>query len=171
MSTNKPFIAVVKWQKEPTELIQAQGLALSNLGYKYQYFGLDDVIPQKSNIIFLQVPYKPVPPLIKQLMNIPIDKRPVFVYWYQQSINYSRYQSLQLFLSKSFSDLHRFSKEADFLGNFIYTQPISRLKEVGRRLGYMGDIIWLHKHKALDVFVLSSYFYEKFFLDLGSILL
>ena len=68
---------------------------------------------------------------------------------------------------RTYSDLHRHSGYAGFVGKAASFIAEGHVATKGRRLGFAGDILWLHRHDLLDLLVLSSSVYAEYFGELG----
>lgn len=167
MSIKEPLISIVYWNKQPGELMLVQGNALENLGYSHQFFRYDEKIPDKTDIILMQGPYQPIMPLIKQLVSKQNNRRPVLIYWFQQSMHFIEPEILHNIFTKTFSDLHRQFNDTNLPGKVLDKLAPDLVRRKGRRLSFEGDIVWLHRHRLLDVLALSSDYYAEYFAKFG----
>jgi hypothetical protein len=124
-------------------------------------------IPADTDIVLVQGPYGPLTPLIRQLLDFPKSKRPVFVYWFQQSMDFRRPEWLRNYMGDKLSGLQRNFPDNDGLLTKSENAIFGVLAFKGKRLGYLGDILWLNEHGVLDVFGLSSTTYSEFFENIG----
>jgi hypothetical protein len=127
----------------------------------------NDSIPTDTEIVLVQGPYGPLTPLIRQLLDFPKSKRPVFVYWFQQSMDFRRPEWLRNYMGDKLSGLQRNFPVSDGLLTKSENAIFGVLAFKGKRLGYLGDILWLNEHGFLDVFGLSSSTYSEYFENIG----
>jgi hypothetical protein len=140
---------------------------IQKLGYRHFPMDQHDPVPPGTDIIMIQGPYGSLTPLIQQLLDYPESKRPVVVYWFQQSMDFRRPEWLRNYLGLKLSDLQRAYPDSDGLFTRSENAIFDVLSFKGKRLGYLGDILWMHEHGFLDVFGLSSTSYSKFFKSIG----
>lgn len=144
------------------ELHQAQADEIASLGFQHVFFESSDSIPWATDIIVVQGPYGTLAHLVNQLKPMPLKSRPVLVYWFQQSLQFLSPSLITLPTSRLFSDLswsHQ-GRRVESLSLVTRGGKPSWLK--GKRLGFLGDIVWLHKNGLLDLLVLSSTFYADY---------
>jgi hypothetical protein len=162
MDTNKhkPIVASLIWDAS-SQIHAAQADAIRNLGYPHRFFYYDQPIPQGTDIVLVAGPYGTLRPLVHQLQVYPPQERPVLAYWFEESLDIRSPLWLRMSLAKLFSELHRQDWGVDgLLGSKV-------LNVRGMRLGFLGDIYWLHRHALLDVFALCGTAYAQFFSALG----
>jgi len=164
---NKIVVSSLAWSQPPDELFQTQANAIRNLGYKSRFFYLNEPIPPDTKIVLVQGPYGTLLPLINQLVNCTAEHRPIMVYWFQQSLMLPRPEWVRRLFARSFSDLHRYHREAGAVGQLLEILSPDFANTKGRRLSFLGDILWLHRHSLLDVLVLSSTVYAKYLSQYG----
>ena len=150
------------WGSRPTELILSQGEAVEALGYRHHYFCYDEKIPQDTQIILIQGPYCSLVPLVDQLLDYPANKRPALAYWFQQSLFLDFPLGLDEEFSRAFSKLHQDFGDLRSFGKLCRRLVPWLVKTKGARLGFLGDLLWLHEHGFLDVLALSSTYYAEY---------
>jgi Glycosyl transferases group 1 len=166
MSDKKRNIASMVWgHRSQLNVVQAQ--TIEELGHNHTVFEFNESIPDNTEIVFLQGPYGPLSPLIQQLSNHPPQRRPVFVYWFQQSLDFRRPEWLRMFLAKRFSELSHNRKNLDIDPKSFGSVPTKSMRSRGTRLGYLGDLLWLKQNNLLDVLALSSTIYADYLHSLG----
>ena len=133
-------VASLVWGSDSV-LHAAQGEVIEALGYPHAFFHYDEPIPPDSKIVLVQGPYGSLLPLVQQLQAFPPDQRPLFVYWFQQSMRLYPAPSAMHCVSRLFSDLYRANGEAGWLGQWIGRLPMTRHR--GHRLRYLSEILWL----------------------------
>lgn len=158
----KTIVSSLVWEQKPGGLHVAQAEAIQQLGYQHQFFGFDEAIPPGTNIILVQGPYGTLLPLVRQLVERPNSERPLLAYWFQQSLSFPQPERVNKFLFRVFSELHRVYKEIGLIGKTIEIVAPNALDGKGKRLGFLGDIVWLHHQNLLDVLALSSTFYADY---------
>lgn len=166
MNTKNTTVASLVWNMS-SQLHRLQGEVVEQLGYPHRFFFFDDPIPPGAAIILIQGPYGTLLPLVRRLIDYSPERRPVLAYWFQQSLDMVPPEWIRGFFAGLFSDLHRHYPEAKWNGfgmdralpNFISTK--------GARLGFLGDILWLHRHSFLDVLALSSTLYAQYLESFG----
>lgn len=163
---SKPVVTSYSWDIRG-QLYQAQSDAIERLGYQHHCMEENDPIPHETDIILVQGPYGPLTPLIRQLLEYPTEKRPVLVYWFQQSMDFRRPEWLRNYMGIKLSGLQRNLPDSDGLLTKSENAIFGVLSFKGKRLGYLGDILWMNEHGILDVFGLSSSTYIEFFNDIG----
>jgi hypothetical protein len=162
----KPVVSSLVW--EPAGSIhQAQRDAVESLGFPHQFFLYDEPIPSNTDIVLIQGPYGSLTPLICRLMDFPPGRRPVLAYWFQQSLDMAQPDWARLLLAYTFSDLHRHHQEAGTIGQLLNWAVPGIVNTKGRRLSFLGDILWLHHHGLLDVLALSSSVYADYVAQRG----
>ena len=168
----KPTVASLVWDM-PSEIHQLQGDVVEKLGFPHYFFLYNEPIPQEARIVLVQGPYGPLLPLIRQLRERPLRDRPILAYWFQQSLDMQIPNWLQNYLVQLFSDAYRNYHEYGMMGALLEHCAPQFAGKRGRRLGFAGDIIWLHRHGLLDAFAVSSDLYQRYFLnrDIESLLL
>lgn len=162
----KISVASLVW-KLPSELHEVQGKVVQALGFDHQFFYADDAIPSKADIILVQGPYGTLVSLARQLLKIPTYRRPVLAYWFQQSLDLSWPERIGPATASVFSVLN------STLGSGRRgTHSLRRVTNAitggrGARLGFLGDILWLHQTGLLDILALSSTVYADYFAEHG----
>jgi len=158
----KLIVSSLTWGQRPGELILTQGKAIEALGHQHHFFRFDEPIPPQTQVILVQGPYDTLVPLVDQLTKKPIQERPALVYWFQQSLSLPRPRWMCETLSRTFSRLHQTHNDLKSLGKVAnYISP-NLFKTKGTRLGFLGDILWLHRYNLLDVLALSSTVYADY---------
>lgn len=159
------------WPGNPGEYFLAQADAIQNLGYQHEFFLYDEEIPSNTDIILMQGPYKTLLPLVQQLVDRPVEDRPLLVYWFQQSLSLPKFTWVREPFIRTFSDLHQHYGEAGLIGRSASYVAPQLVATRGVRLGYLGDIFWLKRHGLLDLLVLSSTVYANYLeqFDISSI--
>jgi hypothetical protein len=155
VDTTRPEVASLVW-KLPSQLHEVQAKVIQEKGYPHQFFFFNEPIPPGTKIVFVQGPYGSLLPFVRNFIQLSRDARPVLVYWFQQSLDMSKNESVRFLLSQPFSDLHRYFGDGGFLVRSLKRIVPSLLETKGARLGYLGDIIWLNRRGLLDVLALSS---------------
>ncbi len=154
-------VASLVWSL-PSELHELQADVVQKIGYQHRFFLFDEPIPADAKIVLVQGPYGTLLPLVRQLVDCAPKHRPILAYWFQQSLDVQWPEWMISFLARTFSDLHRYYKEAGSLGNTLDCIIPKLMNTKGERLGFLGDILWLHHHRLLDVFALSSTVYAEY---------
>jgi hypothetical protein len=160
-NNHRPQVASLVWEM-PSQLHEVQGEVVEQLGYPHHFFFYDDKIPPKTDIILVQGPYGSISPLVRQLKDLPADRRPVLAYWWQQSMDLTLPESIRKPLTITFSDLYRDYQSRRPTNPFLRRLPPSIIASRVKRLGYMGDIFWLHENGFLDVLAFSSTVYQNY---------
>lgn len=152
-------VSSLVWQM-PFELHELQAEEIEKLGYTHRFQPYDDVIPADCKIVVIQGPYGTLLPFVQQLEDLPESRRPVVVYWFQQSMSLIEPPWLQISLAQTFSDLYRYAGDGGWLSQ-VTGRLLAKIGNAkGRRLGFLGDILWLDRHALLDLLVLSSTVYS-----------
>jgi hypothetical protein len=154
-------VASLVWQW-PSGIHWAQGKVVQQLGYQHSFFGFDRPILPGTDIVLVQGPYGTLLPLARQLAACPSAERPVLAYWFQQSLDMRRPDWLRCHLGRTLSDLSRSDGEAGWTGHILDRVAPHLVNSRGRRLGFLGDILWLHRRQLLDVLALSSTYYADY---------
>ena len=162
----KLMVASLVW-KLPSELHEFQAEAVKELGYRHQFIFYNEAIPRDADIILIQGPYGPLSSFIRKFTDLTPQERPVLVYWFQQSLNMLHPEWGRRKLAKIFSNLHHDHRESGLLVRAIDRLWPGMLKSRGVRLGFLGDIFWLHQHGLLDNLVLSSTVYADYLARCG----
>jgi len=161
---DKPRVASLVWDPS-SQLHLLQGEAVEQLGYPHRFFNFDEPIPENTRIVMLTGPYGTLSPLVDQLMEYPPERRPVLVYWFEESLE-MRYQGgVRRWLERACSELHR--NHQDGRGNRLHRVVPRSISSKGNRLGFLGDILWLHQNGLLDVLALCSSVYSEHLAQLG----
>lgn len=150
------------WPGNPGEYFLAQGDAVKHLGYRHDFFRYDEKIPSDTDIVLIQGPYETLLPLVQQFIGRPLEDRPIFVYWFQQSLSLPRFNRTVKPSTRMYSDLHQYYGESGLIGNAARFVAPEHVATRGRRLGFLGDIFWLNRHGLLDVLALSSTVYANY---------
>ncbi|MFV2044371.1 MAG: glycosyltransferase [Anaerolineales bacterium] len=159
-------VASLVW-KLPFGLHEAQGEVIQELGHTHTFFFANNQLPPNAQVILVQGPYGSLEPLARQLLNTPKDRRPVLIYWFQQSLDLSRPYPASSAVTSVFSDLRNSlgtgQRRPGLMRRAIQIARAGR----GARIGYLGDIRWLHQNGLLDVLVLSSTCYAEYLAERG----
>ncbi|MBK8900831.1 MAG: glycosyltransferase family 1 protein [Anaerolineaceae bacterium] len=161
------LIASLVWQWPPGQLHTLQGEVLKQLGYSHEFFQLGSPIPPQTDAIFVQGPYGSLLPLIKQLKEMPSSSRPILVYWFQQSFDLVPYQRVRRLVSPLFSELDRHFHSGGWARRNLSRVMSRVVAGKGARLGFLGDLLWLHRQGLLDVLALSSSYYSTLLAEYG----
>lgn len=164
--SNKPKVASLVWQL-PSQLHEVQGKIVEKLGYPHQFLYYDQPIPADVKIILIQGPYGSLLPLARNLMIHRSTNRPILAYWFQQSLDLTYPNWMLSYFVRLFSDLHRYYGDAGWLGSGLELIAPQIMRSKGTRLGFAGDIIWLHRQGVLDLLTLSSTTYARYFKQYG----
>lgn len=165
-SRSKPHVASLVWEL-PSQLHEVQGQVVQDLGYPHEFFFFDEAIPKGTEIVLVQGPYGSISHLVRQLRKRPPDQRPVLAYWWQQSMDLSWPPRVRRIVTTTFSDLYRDFGAIGGLNRLLDLVAQDFVASKGRRLGYMGDIFWLHENGYLDVLALSSTVYKDYLAHFG----
>jgi hypothetical protein len=161
--TKSPVASLV-WQL-PSELHEAQAKVVQQLGYRHRFFYATERIPPGTEIILVQGPYGSLLPLTEQLFHYPPDQRPVLAYWFQQSMHWLQPEVVRQWCSRYFSELHQ--RYPDSPSALLAQAMPANLRSRGKRLGFLGDMFWLHEHDLLDLLILSSTVYAEYLAQYG----
>jgi hypothetical protein len=153
---HKSVVSSLTWVYPPEELHKTQADSIERLGHQHHFFQYDEPIPPGTDIVLVQGPYGSLLPLVRQLLTFPAESRPVLVYWFQQSLSLPRPQWACEMFARAFSELHRQTGWGERA--FEHLMP-RRISSKGKRFGFLGDILWLHRYNLLDVLALSSTYY------------
>jgi hypothetical protein len=159
--SQKPVVASLVWDL-PSQLHEIQAEVVQQLGYSHRFFHFDEGIPSDADILLVQGPYGSLLPLARQLVDYSPQRRPVLAYWFQQSLDMLRPEWMRVSFARKFSDLHRYHREAGWLGYVLDRLVPNIVSSKGARLRFLGDILWLHRHGLLDVLALSSSVYAEY---------
>lgn len=158
---NRILVSSLVWNT-PGDLFSVQAETIEKLGYAHRIFRFDEPVPAGSNVVFIQGPYGSLLPLVRRLLEFPPEKRPVLVYWFQQSLQLLRLEWANALLARQFSELHRRFEPGSRLFKGLDRAGGGELFKRGKRLGYLGDILWLDARQLLDVLALSSTVYADY---------
>jgi hypothetical protein len=158
-------VASLIW--EPGELHTVQGQTVEALGFGHCFFRYSDTIPEGTDIVLVQGPYGSLRPLAAQLDNSPASTRPVLVYWFGESLQFLPSDFLTRPAAKMFSELTMASRDTRRLRDRNPQSSAGFPFNRGHRLGFLGDIQWLHRRGLLDVLALCSTVYATYLNDLG----
>lgn len=155
-------VANLTWDLS-SQLHQLQTEAVRSLGYRASLIRYDAPIPADVDILLVTGPYGSVVPPVQQLKRMPPERRPVLAFWFEESLDMRRPEFIRRGGAIYFSELYRQN------GAF---NPLRRLGPAfltsrGSRLGFLGDLLWLHRAKMLDVLALSSTVYAEYLSELG----
>ena len=165
-TTEKPAVASLVWDLS-SELHQSQADAVARLGYQHQFFLYDEPLPPDADIVLVQGPYGPLLPLARQLIDRPAEERPVLAYWFQQSLGMVRPEWIRRLLPRTFFDPHRNHRKPGWV-DWMLDRLMPRLLDARDcRFRFLGDILWLYRHRVLDVLALSSTVYARYLKQLG----
>ena len=159
-------VASLVWHPS-SDLHKLQADVVQRMGYSHRFFMFDEPVPPDARIVLVQGPYGTLLPLIRQLLDCPLERRPVLAYWFQQSMEMQRPEWVRLTFARIFSDLQRYYGDAGWIARGLDRVAPQLVNERGRRLGFLGDILWLHRHNLLDVLALSSTVYAKYLAQCG----
>lgn len=159
-------VASLVWDMS-SGLHETQAKVVAHLGYQHRFFRFDEPIPQDTDIVLVQGPFGTLLPLAKQLLGCPSGQRPVLAYWFEESLNMLRPNSIRRLLAAVFSDLLRYYGEAGWIGSWLDHTVTGLMRAKGRRFGFLGDILWLQRHQLLDVLALSSTLYAEYLAHSG----
>lgn len=157
----RPTVASLVW-KLPSQLHSVQADAVQKLGYPHQFLLYDAAIPQDVRIILIQGPYGSLLPLVRQIAESPLRHRPVLAYWFQQSLSLPGPDWFCKYLSITFSELYRYYNCDRWNHRLVESLTPNFVDSKGKRLGFLGDILWLYEHRLLDVLALSSTVYRDY---------
>ena len=148
-------VASLVW-KLLSGLHEAQGEVIQELGHAHTFFSAENQVPPNAQVILVQGPYGSLVPLARQLLNTPKDRRPVLIYWFQQSLDLSWPDPASNAVTSVFSNLRNSlgtgQRRPGLMRRAVQIARAGR----GTRIGYLGDIRWLHQNGLLDVLALSS---------------
>lgn len=166
MTIPRPLqVASLVW--ELGELHCVQGDVVEELGYGHRFFRHDEPIPDGTDIVLVQGPYGSLLPLASELQARPISNRPVLAYWFGESLQLFRFDPATRASASLFSELSNFSGGEKRSLEPSPGTPRANLFRRGHRLGFLGDILWLHAHGLLDVLALCSSVYAQYLSRLG----
>jgi len=137
------------------------------LGYPHRSFGFDEPIPAGARVVLVQGPYGTLLPLVRRLAATPREERPLLAYWFQQSLDLWSPESLRLRAARLFSDLHRNHREAGWVARALDRTAPRVVRSRGRRLAFLGDILWLKDRGMLDTLAVSSTVYRDYLASFG----
>lgn len=144
----------------PSELHENQAEVVAALGHAHRFVHFDETLPPGLDLILVQGPYGSLLPLARQLRALPRDRRPMLVYWFQQSLDFHSPRWLSRLLVPLFSELQRDDPQGGWPAALARRGLLpGGLLRRGTRLRFMGDILWLHRSGLLDVLGLSSQVY------------
>lgn len=149
------------------DLENAQAETIQSLGFNHSFLAFNAEIPRSTDIVIAQGPYGPLSPFVHQLCALPPDARPLFVYWFQQSLDLRIPRFLQTIVNPFFSGLRNSTPDAHLamrVQQIIYNRLFANS---ATRLGYLGDLFWMHAHGLPDLLVLSSTVYAKHLATMG----
>ena len=156
----RPIVASLVWRL-PSGIHESQADVVQKLGYRHHFFRFDEPIPSGADILLVQGPYGTLLPVVRQLMDYPPERRPVLAYWFQQSLDMRWPEWIHIPLAQMFSDLIRYYHQAGWVGNGLHRIAPGFMASKGRRLCFLGDMLWLHRHRLLDVLALTSTVYAE----------
>ncbi len=144
----------------PSELHENQAEVVTALGHDHRFVHFDDTLPPGLDLILVQGPYGSLLPLARQLRALPRERRPLLVYWFQQSLDLHSPPWLSRLLVPLFSELQRDDPQGGWPAALARSGLLpGGLLRRGTRLRFLGDIFWLHRSGLLDVLGLSSQVY------------
>lgn len=155
-----PIVASLVWCL-PSGIHEPQADVVQKLGYQHHFFRFDERIPSGANIVLVQGPFGTLLPVVRQLVDYPSERRPVLAYWFEESLELRWPEWIHLPLAHMFSDLFRYYHEPGWIGNSLHRIAPRFMASRGRRLCFLGDILWLRRHRLLDVLALSSTVYAE----------
>ena len=160
-AADKAAVGTLVWESS-SGLHEAQADVVSRLGYRHCYIRFDEPIPTDAGIVLVQGPYGTLLPLARQLAGRAVDRRPVLAYWFQQSLSMLGPERVRDWLARTFSDLCRYYGDAGWIAAVLDRVARKFVGTRGRRMGFLGDILWLHKRGMLEVLALSSTVYADY---------
>jgi hypothetical protein len=160
------LVASVIWDPG-SELHLAQGDAIERLGYRHCFFRFDETIPRGVQVVLMQGPYGSVVHLRRQLVGWSRGQRPTLVWWFQQSFDFRLPAVLQRVVPVGLARMvDWWVSESEGCGR-ASTGLLPRALLRGRRIQFLGDILWLHDRGILDVLGVSSQYYADFLRTMG----
>ena len=159
MRPTKPKIASLVWGV--SGLHEAQASAVRALGYQHETFLFNEPIPPETDIVLVQGPFGSLLPLTRQLVGR--RSRPVLAYWFEESFHHLHPAWLVSHLARPFSALYRHHGDLGLFGRSLAAAAPDLVSKRGRKLAFLGDILWLYRNDFLDVLALSSTVYSDYF--------
>jgi len=161
----KPTVASLLW-KSNSGVHLPQGNAIQQLGYNHCFFKYDESIPGNADIIVIQGPYGSLLPFISQYREIPENKKPILIYWFQQNLYISMPLWLQYFLGVVYSGAYNTFEPNPFY--LTFNKLLNKIKpNRGSRFANLGDILWLDRNNLLDMLATPASEYQKVFTGFG----
>jgi hypothetical protein len=154
-----PLVATLVW--DPSELHAAQGHALQRLGYRHCFMDFNAPIPSGVDAVVVQGPGGSLAPLAHQLRMQPPEARPLLLYWFAESLDLQAPAWVSRLATGVFSDLHHGRRMIALLGKLTRRGAPGLVRRRGTRLGFMGDLRWLHTHGLPAVLATSGTVYAE----------
>jgi hypothetical protein len=158
--SGKSLVASLIWDPN-SQLHQVLADVFESLGYQHEYFLWDEKLPDECDYVFIMGPYGSYVPFIRRLCEIPADKRPVVVYWFDQNLMLDFPPGILWLLRKNFSDLESLYRPRIFQNARKALLRVFRGR--GSRFASLGDILWMKENHFLDMLgVIASYYADYF---------
>jgi hypothetical protein len=153
-------VALVTWgQSEEVGLAIQNGLC--TLGHQTIFFEASGAVPKDVDVVFSFGPSGRLLPILRQLSDVPLGERPLFVHWNTEQIPdlrlpweiVTRVGALRSWAERSFDRLP-----------FLRQVPVlERLPDKMTRFQYVGDYHYAHRRGWLDLLVESSEIYASLY--------
>ena len=114
----------------------------------------------------IQGPYGSLVPFFSQYREIPENKKPILVYWFQQNFYISMPLWLQYFLGVVYSGAYN-TFEPNLVPRLLYYEKLLKKPNRGSRFANLGDILWLDRPNFPDIRATPASEYQKVFAGFG----
>lgn len=148
-------IGCVYWNKSDGITIPISK-TLNRLGFRTTSFLYNEKIPSGVDIIFACGPYESMVPLTRQLIDLPMKSRPLFVFWQSEQFpNPQLPEWINYPISVLRSDIEKrlYPSDNHLNGN---SQILNFIISKGHRYRYYGDLFWWQRENVLSSLVVGS---------------
>ncbi len=167
MESQPVKIGVVFW--EPGEGLAGEASrSFSELGHEVIEFLSQEKLPENLDVIFAYGPFGSLVPLANQLLEIPRDDRPIFIFWQIEPLpNPTLPNWLVSSLGKLRSKAGRLAFEQKAENEWQLMSRRGWLTTRGFRYRYCGDLLWMQSEGILTLLVNGSPANNAYLRELG----
>lgn len=154
---SKPLkIGVVFW--EPGEGLAGEASrSFSELGHEVTEFLSQGKLPENLDVIFAYGPFGSLVPLANQLLEIPKNVRPIFIFWQIEPLPNPNFpKRLAVLLAMLRSKAERLAFERNVENEWQLMSRRGWMTTRGFRFRYCGDLLWMQSEGILTLLVSGS---------------
>lgn len=158
---------IMAWHKND-ELVLGLLADLEAIGCEASIFYHTEKIPKDLDVVLVDGPYGSLVPLANQLVELPPDERPAFIFMMSEQLpNPAIPEWFRYWVGIVRSRLERWAYYKTESGAWHERRWMRWITSVGTRFRYYGDLYWFRRAGILSLLVLSSHWTAGFLRERG----